>query len=47
MKEEAEPTKCKNCGTIYSLKKGAPEICWVCGLPTDEEVKSQLKKNEV
>lgn len=30
--------KCINCGVIYTLKLGKPEICWVCGLPTEEEI---------
>ncbi|GEM_PF-5341000 len=28
--------KCVNCGTEYNLKGGMPEICWACGMPTDE-----------
>ena len=36
--ELIESVKCKNCGLIYTLKKGAPEICWNCGLPVQEEI---------
>jgi len=30
--------KCQNCGVIYTLKKGPPEICWHCGLPVEEKI---------
>lgn len=37
-KELIPTTKCKNCGVTYTLKKGPPEICWVCGLRVDKEM---------
>lgn len=39
-KIEAEPKtkECANCGSLYTLKKGPPDICWVCGLPTEEKI---------
>jgi len=40
-KQETLSVKCKNCGVIYTLKSGAPEICWICGCPTDEEMFAQ------
>ena len=36
--EENEIKKCLNCGTIYNLKSSMPELCWVCGCPTDEVI---------
>lgn len=40
MEEETPPytKRCKNCRVVYNLKGGAPEICWICGLPIDEEI---------
>lgn len=38
MEKQTEIKKCKNCGTIYNLKTEMPEICWACGLPTDEVI---------
>ena len=35
---EKEVEICLNCGVRYNLKKGAPEFCWYCGLPTGEKI---------
>lgn len=36
--ELIESIKCENCGVIYTLKSGAPELCWICGMPTEERI---------
>ncbi|MFW5895226.1 MAG: hypothetical protein ACOCT9_00630 [archaeon] len=33
--EDEERKKCIHCGSLYQLKKGKPEICWVCGQKTE------------
>ena len=35
---EIKKVHCKNCSASYVLKKGAPEICWICGMPVEEEI---------
>lgn len=42
MEEEIKSEKCLNCGTNYYLKVGAPELCWICGMPTDEKIENEL-----
>ena len=37
-----ETEECVNCGTLYTLKKGMPELCWVCGMPTDEKIEGLM-----
>jgi hypothetical protein len=39
--QEIESVTCKNCGCGYTLNKGAPELCWICGLPTNEKIENE------
>jgi hypothetical protein len=36
--EIEESVRCLNCGVIYTLKSGCPEMCWICGMPTEEQI---------
>jgi len=29
--------QCVQCGAIYSLKRGAPDECYICGCPLFDE----------
>ena len=42
MKGEAITEECVNCGTKYTIKKGMPEICWLCGMPTRENINDDM-----
>jgi len=32
------PKTCANCGAIYNIKTEMPELCWACGMPTEEKI---------